>query len=186
MNALHDHQPDDNSSHLRLVTDEEIALHDFDSLFKRFAPYVASIGLRLLGRPDEVDDLVQDVFLEAHRHLHKVREPKAIKGWLAPIAVRTARRRLRWRRAKKWIGLDDTPDYHNITASGASPEQQALLSDIFRILDTIPVDARLAWSLRHIEGERLNAVAERCDCSLATAKRRIARAQAILDEVLQS
>ena len=55
-------------------------------LFRRYAPYVATIGLRLLGRDDELDDLVQDVFIEAHRGLHSLRTPDAIKGWLARAA----------------------------------------------------------------------------------------------------
>jgi RNA polymerase sigma-70 factor (ECF subfamily) len=42
------------------------------------------------------------------------------------------------------------------------------------------VEQRLAWTLRHIEGERLEDVAARCGCSLATAKRRIAAAHAHL------
>ena len=36
-------------------------------LFKRFAPYVARIGLRLLGRESDVDDLIQEVFLAAFK-----------------------------------------------------------------------------------------------------------------------
>jgi DNA-directed RNA polymerase specialized sigma24 family protein len=35
----------------------------------------------------------------------------------------------------------------------------------------------LAWSLRFIEGQQLDRVAEMCSCSLATAKRRIKAAQ---------
>jgi transmembrane sensor len=38
---------------------------DIDALFMRHSPYVAAVALRLLGRDDEVDDVVQDVFLQA-------------------------------------------------------------------------------------------------------------------------
>jgi len=38
---------------------------DIDQLFRGYARYVSAIGLRLLGRRDEVDDLVQDVFMAA-------------------------------------------------------------------------------------------------------------------------
>jgi DNA-directed RNA polymerase specialized sigma24 family protein len=47
---------------------------DLEALFRQYAPYVARIGHRLLGRGDEVDDLVQDVFLAAHRGLTRLRE----------------------------------------------------------------------------------------------------------------
>jgi RNA polymerase sigma-70 factor (ECF subfamily) len=48
----------------------------------------------------------------------------------------------------------------------------------------MPIDDRLAWSLRHIEGHALAGVAEACGCSLATAKRRIDAAQGTLRAVL--
>src|SRR5690606_41700096 len=76
------------------------------ALFERFAPYVARIGLRLLGRESDVDDLIQEVFLAAFRQRHQVREPQAFKSWLAIIAVRTARRQLRRRRMRAFVGLD--------------------------------------------------------------------------------
>ena len=72
--------------HLRVVgavASASVAL-DFDALFRRYSPYVASIGLRLLGRDDELDDLVQDVFLEAHRGLPRLPRPaRSRAGWRA-------------------------------------------------------------------------------------------------------
>src|SRR5262249_6514378 len=68
-----------------LVSEEE-----FGDLFRRYAPYVATIGLRLLGRDDELDDLVQEVFIEAHRGLHQLRSAESVKAWLARITVRRA------------------------------------------------------------------------------------------------
>ena len=49
-------------------------------------------------------------------------------------------------------------------------------------LQTVPPDDRIAWTLRHVERHRLEAVAELCGCSLATVKRRILRAQRFLVE----
>ena len=61
-----------------------------------------------------------------------------------------------------------------------SPEKRALLARVYEILDSMGVERRLAWTLRYVEGEKLEVVAERCGCSLATVKRRIASAQALL------
>ena len=66
-----------------------------EEIYCRYAPYVAAVVLRLVGRYHEVDDLVQDVFVEAARGLDHLRNTEAIKGWLATIAVRLCRRRLR-------------------------------------------------------------------------------------------
>src|SRR6266496_977006 len=41
----------------------------FDDVFRRYAPYVGALVLRLVGRAADVDDIVQDVFIQAHRDL---------------------------------------------------------------------------------------------------------------------
>jgi RNA polymerase sigma-70 factor (ECF subfamily) len=149
-------------------------------LFKRFAPYVARIGLRLLGREADVDDLIQEVFFAAFRQRDQLRDPQAAKNWLATIAVRTARRQLRRRRLRQFVGLDNGGPALELPDPQISPEKRALLARVYEILDSMGVERRLAWTLRYVEGEKLEVVAERCGCSLATVKRRIASAQALL------
>ena len=157
-----------------------------DALFRLHARYVGAVALRILGRRDEVDDLVQDVFIAAMRGLHQVRDPATIKAWLVTIAVRLARKRLRQRRARAWLGLAADVDYSAIAGPEASPEERLVLQRVYQCLDTLPADQRLAWTLRHIEGEALQRVAELCRCSLATAKRRIAAAGASMATVLDN
>jgi RNA polymerase sigma-70 factor, ECF subfamily len=158
---------------------------DIDRLFREHARYVARIGLRLLGRHSEVDDLVQDVFLDALRGAHTLREPGAARGWLAVIAVRKASAQLRRRRLWRRLGLDRAPDYDEVTDHSASPRQRQLLASVYRALDRLPVDERVAWSLRHLEGERLEAIAELCYCSMSTVKRRIDSAARQIRELVE-
>ena len=149
-------------------------------LFRRYSPYVATIAMRLLGRDDEVDDVVQDVFLAAFRGFGALADPNATKGWLATVTVRTVRRRLRARRLRGFLRLDAMPEYEDVAAPGASSEERALLARVYRALDGVPADHRIAWALRHIEGESLGSVAQLCGCSLATAKRWITSTHAIV------
>jgi RNA polymerase sigma-70 factor (ECF subfamily) len=147
-----------------------------EAIFQRFAPYVARIALRLLGRESDVDDLIQEVFMAAFRQRHQVRSPQAFKSWIAIIAVRAARRQLRRRRMRQFVGIDTLTPALELRDTGMSPERQALLTRVYAVLDSLPVEQRLAWTLRYVEGEKLEEVAEQCSCSLATAKRRIASA----------
>jgi RNA polymerase sigma-70 factor (ECF subfamily) len=151
--------------------------------YRRYAPYVAKIGMRILGRRDEIDDFVQDVFLSVHRNLGSLREPGAIKSWLAKLAVHEATRRLKRHRLRRWFGLDAMPDYVDIADAVASPEQRTLLAHVFRLLDALPPEDRVAWALRYIEGETMVRVAVLCDCSLSTAKRRVANAELALERL---
>jgi RNA polymerase sigma-70 factor, ECF subfamily len=155
----------------------------FDGLFARYERYVAGIAVRLLGRDDaDVDDVVQDVFWIASRKIDCIHDIESARSWLAVVTTRTVRRKLR-RRAFRRLFQGDPPA-HDPPAPGASPEQQATLRRAYEVLERMPVDHRLAWSLRHFEGERLETVAEACGCSLATVKRRIDAASATLREAL--
>jgi RNA polymerase sigma-70 factor (ECF subfamily) len=165
---------------------DDSAVPAIDLAYRRYARYVAAVALRLLGRDDEIDDVVQEVFLAALRGLGQLRDAQAVKGWLATVAVRIAGRRLRRRRLRAMVGLDGARDYERLAAPGAPADDRALIAHVYRLLDELPVKERLAWTLRHVEGEPLEAVARLCNCSLATAKRRVAAAQAAIDRAVQS
>lgn len=173
------------ASHLRLVEPassratvaSDHAALDIDELFRELAPYVAAVGLRLLGRRDEVEDLVQDVFLDAHRAREKLRVHHEAKRWLTVVAVRKARRRLRVRRMRGWLHLGRREEPEDLAATGAKPEDRVFLGQLYAVLDRLPVQERVAWTLRHVQGEQVKTIADSLRCSLATAKRRIAAAQ---------
>lgn len=152
--------------------------------FRAHSGYVAGIALRLLGRREDVDDVVQDVFLVAIGGVAKIREPEAVRAWLATVTARQVARRLRRRRLRTIFGLEGR-DYQVALAVDATQEQSVLLTRIYQILDSLPVDQRIAWTLRKIEGEKLEAVALICGCSLATAKRRIVSAEEAIEKAVR-
>jgi len=168
---------------LRLVESGEQG-SSLDSVYRRYGRYVAAVVLRLDGRDAEIDDVVQDVFVEAARGIARVRQPEAIKGWLATITVRVVRRRLRMRRLRRFLGVDHGSSGVNAIAPSVSPLDRLLLRAVYQVLDDLPVDDRLAFSLHIIEGEKMDAVARLCGCSFATAKRRVARAQREIEKRL--
>jgi RNA polymerase sigma-70 factor (ECF subfamily) len=165
---------------LRLVPSPEpapeVPVPTLEEAFVRFGGFVSVLGLRILGRRDELDDLRQDVFLEAHRNWRKIRKGGSVQSWLATVTVRLARRRLRARRVRYLLGLTEPHDYADVADNSAGPEDRALLARVYEALDQLPVEQRLVWCLRYVDGERLPRVAELCGCSLATVKRRIGAA----------
>ena len=155
-----------------------------EEAFRRYAPLVASLGLRITALRDEIDDFVQEVFLRATRGIGGLRHQGATKAWLVSITINVARQRLRVRKLRKLVGLDVPLEFEELVDPALSPEDRLLLTRMYRALDGLPVNQRLAWSLRHIEGERLETVALLCGCSLATAKRRIVAAQKVISEAV--
>ncbi len=171
---------------LAVIGSEAPPLEDLDlsSLFQTYSAYVARISIRLLGRDHEIDDAIQDVFLEAIRGIGQLREPAAIKGWLSTVSVRVACRRLRVRKLRAMVGLDDATGEPELSLS-PDQESRVLVGEVYAVLNRLPVNDRVAWILRHVEGCSLEEVGSYCGCALATTKRRIASAQRAIEEAFK-
>jgi len=76
-------------------------------------------------------------------------------------------------------GLDDLP-LDALAREDTSAEVRSELLVLDSALKSLSARARVPWMLRYIEGLPLDEVALQCDCSLATAKRRIASAHRML------
>src|SRR5262245_43815364 len=79
------------------ASEAAVAAVDIDGLFRTHAPELMSLAVAILGRRDEAEDLLQDVFARAFRGLASLRDPSRARAWLFTIAIRQARTRLRKR-----------------------------------------------------------------------------------------
>jgi RNA polymerase sigma-70 factor (ECF subfamily) len=153
---------------------------EFLRLFNEYERYVASIGSRILGANNGVDDLVQEVFLVIYQEFHKLRELSSVKAWLATIATRVA-----WRqRGRPWLysrlSLTQVEELNPIESTDASPELQADLATLLDRLRSMPATLREPWLLRFIDGETLPRIAELCECSQSTVQRRLREASEVM------
>jgi RNA polymerase sigma-70 factor, ECF subfamily len=153
---------------------------EFLRLFNEYERYVASIGSRILGANNGVDDLVQEVFLVIYQEFHKLRELSSVKAWLATIATRVA-----WRqRGRPWLysklSLTQVEELNPIESTDASPELQADLAALLDRLRSMPATLREPWLLRFIDGETLPRIAELCECSQSTVQRRLREAGEVM------
>jgi len=143
---------------------------------------VNGLAFRIMGRDGDVDDLVQDSFLEALRHLERLDNPQAFASWLGSIVVRTAGKRLRKRSLLNRLGLRRaTPiDADTILSHDAPPDVRADLSRLYASLDEMHHEARTALVLHRVEGMSLPEAANAMGISLSTIKRRIQTAERVL------
>ena len=153
-----------------------------DVLYRRHAHYLLAIASRLLSSRGEGEEIVQDTFVVGFEQLATLRDPAAVRGWLAKIAVSLVRRRLRRVRLLRLLGLDQSCDVtlEGLAARSLRPDDRAELALVDQVLRRIPADLRIAWMLRRVEGLPLPDVASACSCSLATAKRRIAAVDTVM------
>jgi len=154
-----------------------------EALYRRHAVALLGACTRLLRDSTDAEDVVQDAFVDAFEQLRSLRDPAQFRSWLTGIAVHKVHRRLRRRKLLRALGLwndrrEDSLD--NCLATGISAEQFAEIVCLDHVLRQLPDTERIAWQLRYAEGFRLEEVAQLCSCSLATVKRRIAQADALV------
>jgi RNA polymerase sigma-70 factor, ECF subfamily len=156
-----------------------------EALFRRHARMVNGLAYRLMGRDEDIDDLVQDSFLSALRGLDRLANPQAFASWLGSIVVRTAHKLLRRRRLMTRVGLRrSTPlDVEQVLAPNAPPGAAAELKQVYGVLDALPPEARIALVLHRVDGLSIPDVAEQMALSVSTVKRRLAIAQQALDRL---
>ncbi len=156
-----------------------------EALFRRHARMVNGLAYRLMGRDEDVDDLVQDSFLSALRGLDRLANPQAFASWLGSIVVRTAHKLLRRRRLMTRFGLRrNTPlDVEQLLAPGIAPGAMAELKQVYSCLDRLDPEARIALVLHRVDGLSIPDVAEQMALSVSTVKRRLAVAQTALDRM---
>jgi RNA polymerase sigma-70 factor, ECF subfamily len=164
----------------------------FEALYRRHASFAINLAVRLQGNRSDVEDLVHDAFLKAHQRMAELRDPAAFRPWLGSILVSLLRTRIRRARWFRGLGLNtffgstnqsrELVDVDSLASNSAGPDVRAEIAQVYALLRLLPADDRIAWTLRSVERHRLESVAEMTQCSLATAKRRIQRAQRFLDE----
>ncbi len=153
-----------------------------ETLYRRHAPWIFRVAFRLLRSREDACDVTQDTFLIAFDELNDLREPHAVRGWLQQMTIRLVHRRFRRRKMRRWLGLYPHEDARLVDQvdSGSRIEARAELRLLDEALDRVPSAEKIAWVLRQVEGLSLDEVARACSCSLATAKRRIAAADALV------
>ncbi len=180
-------RPSEPSDAALVVAAREGASWASEALFRRYAPMVLGLSLRLLGRDDEAEDLAQEAFLQAFKALARLQEADAIAGWLRAIVVRTAHKMIRRRILLRRLGLGRQAaplDVEQLVSSNAPPDVHAELRAVYTILEELPAPLRIALVLRRVEGCTNEEIAEQTDASLSTVKRRVIEADARLEVAL--
>ena len=144
-------------------------------LFDRHGEVMRRVLHRILGPSDDVDDARQEALLRTLDRLDRVESGAELRGFACGVAAFVAREHLRKRARRRWLRFfapEDVPE-----PEAESGEDREAVRAVYRILDELDADDRVAFCLRIIDGMELEEVAGACGVSLATAKRRVAHAR---------
>ncbi|MFT3925562.1 MAG: sigma-70 family RNA polymerase sigma factor [Myxococcales bacterium] len=155
-------------------------------LYDRHRVPVRRVLARVLGIDQELPDLLQEVFVQALARIHELERPDRLGAWLVGIAVFTARGQIRRRRRQRWLSFWSPEVIAELPAGEASDDEaKQLLRATYRVLARLPEEERIVFALRFLEGMELREVAEASGLSLATVKRRLARAGTRFESLAQ-
>ena len=155
-------------------------------LFRLYHKRVHATLYRILGQPSEMDDLLQDTFIQVFRGLQNFRGEARLSTWIDRITVRVAYRHIG--RAKKLpIPVEE---FEHLPARGATPPSQAAsrqgVRQLYAALAQLPPASRIAFALHAIDGRSIAEVAEIVGAAKSATKLRVWRARRALLKIASS
>jgi RNA polymerase sigma-70 factor (ECF subfamily) len=187
-----DQDPLDQALLDRYAAGDQEALAD---LADRYAGRLYNFGLKMCGRPEDAQDMVQDTFVNVIRYLKSFRGETKLKNWLFRLAASACIRRRRGKNdPRREIYLEDVApsagDNHPADVPDwSSNPVDALLNDelkgnLKKAVLELPHKYRLVFTLRDLEGFNTEEVARMLNLTAQTVKTRLHRARAFLRRAL--
>ena len=121
---------------------------------------------------DHAQDVLQDTFLQIHRKIRWLEEPRAFRSWSYRIATRIAFAHLK--RERRWIDQIRDDDVLLNLPDLESSSDNLLSGDLGDLLEQVSPKSRAVLLMRYREDLSLEAVATILDIPLGTAKSRLA------------
>jgi RNA polymerase sigma-70 factor, ECF subfamily len=153
----------------------------FDALVGRWDRKIQGVIFRLIGNHEEARDLSQETFLKAYRALGTFKREARFSSWLYQIAVNATRDRLRRRRRRMDLSLEDVEESAESALRDGSPTAFELVEsgDLSRLvaaaMAALPDEQREVVILKEYEGLTFPEIADALDVPLSTVKTRLYR-----------
>ena len=169
---------------------------EFARLVDVYSSPIYRLGLRMLGSPQDAEDVLQNTFLNVLTHIAEFEGRSSLATWLYRIAANEALMLLR--KKKPEVNLDDVEageEAEDLLPTqfvdwSALPEDQLLSGEGKNILDqaiqTLPESMRIVFLLRDVEGLSIKETAEVLNLTETNVKTRLLRARLLLREQLSA
>lgn len=169
---------------------------EFARMVDTYSNPIYRLGLRMLGNPQDAEDILQNTFLNALTHLPGFEGRSSLSTWLYRIAANEALMLLR--RKKPEVNLEDVEAADSaedlkptrFVDWSVLPEEELLSGEGRKVLDqaiqNLPESMRIVFLLRDIEGLSIKETAEAMNLTETNVKTRLLRARMFLREQLST
>ena len=158
----------------------------FTDLMREYYPFVYTIVIRIVDNSHDVEEVIQDTFLNAYRGLRQLEDAVKFKSWLAEIARNCARQWVRKRRINT-VPLDDVDE--GVLQTQNSPDEQLTRQEqralIRRAMEALPQKDRDIARAFYLEGASYNELTSTHGLSDKAISFRLSRAKQQLSKRLR-
>lgn len=166
----------------------------FEELVRRYDRKLLRIALNITRNREDAEEVVQETFLRAYRHLNQFQGTAKFSTWLTRIALNQSLARLRKQHGAKAISLDGEVQFDgevlpiDVADWAPNPEERYRASELRQILTKTMRELRPAlrvvFVLRDVEGFSTSETAEALGLTQVSVKARLFRARLELRERL--
>lgn len=174
---------------IQKILEGEFAL--FEILIRRNNPFLYKTGRSYNYNHEDTQDLMQDTFIDAYTHLSKFENRASFKTWIIKIMLNNCFRKQQKFSFKNEVAHEisdkSTPMFssNNNTDTSKTIANKELSFVIETALQQLPIDYRLVFSLREINGLNVAETAEALTISEANVKVRLNRAKTMLRKEIE-
>jgi RNA polymerase sigma-70 factor (ECF subfamily) len=181
-------------AHERPVSDVDQASVDLGAALRERQPWAAQrlwdqhasrvrrLLSRMLGPREDVDDILQEVFLRVFSRVHTLRSAASLREFVTSVAIHVVKWELRRRWVRRKVRLSATGLVPEVVVDGVDPEARDALGRCYVILDKLGARERAAFVLRYMEEMKMEEVASALEVSLSTAKRLVNRSAVLVSK----
>jgi RNA polymerase sigma-70 factor, ECF subfamily len=180
---------------LKALTDSDVVAaylggttRAFDEIVDRYQKRLLNFVFRTIGDRERAEDLVQEVFIRVHRHLHRFDQEKKFSTWIYTIASNLSKNELRNRSRSPLVLFQTIRKHWEADHRPLQFEDRHYRpEDLYRkrhlrelvewAVDQLPEHHRVVFVLRELEGKSYEEIAEITACNLGTVKSRLNRAR---------
>jgi RNA polymerase sigma-70 factor (ECF subfamily) len=159
----------------------------FDVLVGRWDRKIQGAIYRILGPGEDVRDLSQEAFLKAYRGLRTFKKEARFSSWLYQIALNLCRDRLRRRRGRTHVSLDELDEGGALatTSAVADLETRDLSRRVALAMEDLPEEQREVIVLKEYQGLTFLEIAGALEVPVSTVKTRLYRGLGLLRQRLE-
>jgi RNA polymerase sigma-70 factor (ECF subfamily) len=157
----------------------------FNQIVQAYRKRILGTISRLIGRPEDVEDVGQEVFLRLYYSLDQLRTPEVFEPWLYRLTVNAAYDYLRRQRRRQESRMSDLSEQQVLMADAAAggkvndeAERKGKVRELVQsLLEQISPQDRMLLTLKEVEGLSLKELEKVYDVNENALKVRLFRAR---------